>query len=76
MITELRERILITLLLLALTGCATSKPSSPPPPQPVVVPSPPAEIMEPEVSSGSYSGSVLLLLQEWAKKLTAWQGKS
>lgn len=76
MLTVLQERILITLLLLALSGCGSFKPSSPLPLSPVVVPQAPAEIMEPEDLSESYSEIVLKLLQNWAKRLTDWKTKS
>jgi hypothetical protein len=63
-------------LALLLSGCGTLKSSSPLPLAQVQVPSPPAELMEPEAPSGSYSEAVLLLLQTWAKKLTDWRSRS
>lgn len=38
--------------------------------------SPPAEIMEPEDLSESYSAIVLRLLQSWVNRLTDWKQKS
>lgn len=74
--TKIKNALLLLSLLLLVSGCSNLRPSSPLPPSPVAVPAPPAELMEPEDLSGSYSEIVLKLLQNWAKRLTDWKQKS
>lgn len=63
---------LLLALSLSLTACATTSPPAEPvkPPQ---IPPPPAELMEPEDLSVTYSELVRRTLQEWRGKLTDWK---
>lgn len=67
-LTSTQRAVLLLVLALSLTGCATQW-VQPKPVQPVRLPPPPAELMQPP-SSGSWSESVQQLFRRWQKLLT------
>ncbi len=57
---------MLLLLAMNLTGCST-----PSKPQPVpTLPQPPAELLEPQPSTQTYSDRVRALLLDWRQRLT------
>ena len=64
--------LLLLLINLSLTGCATnSTPSTVV--RPAQIPPPPAELMESPDLSETYSNLVRKLLLDWQAKLTDWK---
>lgn len=68
-----RTSAALLLSVLLLTACGSFKPPST---GQIQLPEPPAELMEPEDSNGSYLDSVQILLQNWLSRLTDWKEKS
>lgn len=65
-----RRAVMLMLCALSATGCSTPlTPPAPQPVRPVVLPPPPAELMQPP-ASGSWSESVWQLYRKWQQLLT------
>lgn len=75
MICKMKRSAAPLMLSLLLTACASFNPHSAVIQAPVIQP-PPAELMEPEALSPSYSEIVRKLLSGWGKKLADWRAKS